>query len=278
MKIKVTLVLTLIALLLVPASFVFSQEKMSMDEYKAQLAESQKTETETTARIAALEAENAGLRTQIDALQVEIDAVWAEIYAMLGTDKETVDAFRADLGDISAKLDELAGLSAEDLMARKAELAELQKRLAEAKGNKIAVLTEFENMIAELEAKVTGLGSKLMGVYDQYTVLKGDYLWKISGKADIYNDATQWIRIYCVNRDQIKDPDVINPDQVLNIQRTLGQNQYLVAKGDYLKKIAQDPAVLGDPSKWTKVYEANKDIISNPNLIYPWQVLSIPKE
>jgi nucleoid-associated protein YgaU len=277
MKIKVTLILTLVALLLVPASFVFSQEKMSMDEYKVQLAASQKTEADNTARIATLEAENADLRKQIDETQGQIDAVWAEIYAMLGTDKSGVESYRAELNDIGAKLDELSALSAEDLLARKDEIKDLQNRLAAAKSSKIAILTEFEKKIAEIDAKLAGLSTKLMGVYDQYTVVKGDYLWKIAKKPDIYGDAYQWIRIYCVNRDQIKNPDKIEPEQILNIQRTLGQNQYLVVKGDYLKKIAGSPDVLGDPTQWTKVYEANKDIVSDPNKIYPWQVLSIPK-
>jgi len=277
MKIKVTLILTLVALLLVPASFVFSQEKMSMDEYKVQLAASQKTETDNATRITALEAENADLHKQIDETQVQIDAVWAEIYAMLGVDKGAVESYRAELNDIGAKLDEMSAMSAEDLLAHKDEIKDLQTRLAAAKGSKIAILTEFEKKIAELDAKLAGLSTKLMGVYDQYTVVKGDYLWKIAKKPDIYGDAYQWIRIYCVNRDQIKNPDKIEPAQILNIQRTLGQNQYLVAKGDYLKKIAGSPDVLGDPTQWTKLYEANKDIVSDPNKIYPWQVLSIPK-
>jgi len=276
MKIKVTLILTLAALLLVPAVFSFGQEKMKMDEYKVQLAASQKTEADNAARIAALTAENADLKKQIDETQAQIDAVWAEIYAMLGVDKDAVESYRSELNDIGAKLDELSGLSAEDLLAKKDEIKDLQARLAAAKGSKIALLTEFEKKIADLDAKLGALSAKLMGVYDQYTVVKGDYLWKIARKPDIYGDAYQWIRIYCVNRDQIKDPDRIKPEQILNIQRTLGQNQYLVAKGDYLKKIAGNPDVLGDPTQWTKLYEANKDVVSDPNKIYPWQVLSVP--
>jgi len=278
MKMKVTLILTLAALLLVPASSVFSQEKMGMDEYKVQLAASQKTEADNAARVAALETENADLRKQIDETQAQIDAVWAEVYALLGVDKGAVESYREELGSIGSKLDELSALSAEDLLDRKAEIADLKKRLAEAKGSKIAILTEFEKQIAELDAKFAALDTKLMGVYDQYTVVKGDYLWKIAKMPDIYGDAYQWIRIYCVNRDQISNPDKIEPAQILNIQRTLGQNQYLVAKGDYLKKIAGSADVLGDPTQWTKLYEANKDVISNANTIYPWQVLNIPKK
>lgn len=49
---------------------------------------------------------------------------------------------------------------------------------------------------------------------------------------------------------------------------------YTVEKDDYLKKIAKQ--AYGDEEKWEIIYEANKDQIKNPNLIYVGQVLSIP--
>jgi len=279
MKIKGTMVLLLtvaVVLLLVPGSLVFSQQKMKLDEYKVQLVESQKREADATAKIASLTAENEGLKKQIDETQAKIDALWAEIYAAVGTDKAGVDAFRDDLNDIGAKIDALAALSPEDLLKSKDEVADLQKRLAEAKASKIANLSEMQDKIAALEASLAGLQAKLEGINDNYTVVRGDYLWKIAKKPDIYNDPYQWIRIFCVNRDKIKNADLIYPEQVLTIQRTLARNEYLVQKGDDLKKIAG--SVLGDPAKWTKIYEANKDVLSSPKLLYPWQVLSVPKE
>jgi len=50
---------------------------------------------------------------------------------------------------------------------------------------------------------------------------------------------------------------------------------YTVKKGDSLSKIAK--AVLGDATKWPKLFEANKEVIKNPDLIYPGQQLRIPK-
>jgi len=271
------LVLTVaLVLLLVPGSLVFFQEKMKMDEYKAQLAETQQREANAATKIAALEAENADLRKQIDELQVQIDATWAEIYAALGVDKAGVDAYRADLNDIGSKIDALAALSPEELLKNKDQIADLQKRLQDAKGSKIAMLSEMQEKIAALEAGLAALQTKLEGINDKYQVVRGDYLWKIAKKPDIYNDPYQWIRIFCVNRDQIKNADLIYPEQVLTIQRTLAKNEYLVQKGDDLKKIAG--SVLGDPAKWTKIYEANKGVISNAQLLYPWQVLTVPQE
>ena len=50
---------------------------------------------------------------------------------------------------------------------------------------------------------------------------------------------------------------------------------YTVKKGDSLWKIAQ--SCYGKGSDYTKIFEANGGVIgSNPNLIYPGQVLTIP--
>lgn len=49
---------------------------------------------------------------------------------------------------------------------------------------------------------------------------------------------------------------------------------YTVQDGDNLKKIAKQ--LYGESSKWEVIYEANKDAIKNPNLIYEGQIFTIP--
>lgn len=49
---------------------------------------------------------------------------------------------------------------------------------------------------------------------------------------------------------------------------------YVVVKGDSLSKIAKRE--YGRAEDWRRIYEANKDIIKNPDLIYPGQTLKIP--
>ena len=52
------------------------------------------------------------------------------------------------------------------------------------------------------------------------------------------------------------------------------QRTYTVKKGDNLWKIARQ--YYGKGALYTKIYEANKDKIKNPSLIYPGQVFVIP--
>jgi nucleoid-associated protein YgaU len=50
---------------------------------------------------------------------------------------------------------------------------------------------------------------------------------------------------------------------------------YTVVKGDTLSKIAK--SMYGDANKWRKIYEANTDILKDPDVIRPGQVLKIPE-
>ncbi|MBA3893254.1 MAG: LysM peptidoglycan-binding domain-containing protein [Gemmatimonadales bacterium] len=52
------------------------------------------------------------------------------------------------------------------------------------------------------------------------------------------------------------------------------EQTYTVKKGDSLSKIAK--RVYGDAQQWRKIHEANRDIIDNPDLIHPGQVLKLP--
>lgn len=50
---------------------------------------------------------------------------------------------------------------------------------------------------------------------ESYTVKSGDSLWKISER--VYGNGNDWRRIYEANKDQIQNPDVIQPGWVLTI-------------------------------------------------------------
>jgi nucleoid-associated protein YgaU len=53
-----------------------------------------------------------------------------------------------------------------------------------------------------------------------------------------------------------------------------GGQTHVVAKGESLSKIAKQH--YGDANQWRRIYEANRDQISNPDLIHPGQTLKIP--
>ncbi len=52
--------------------------------------------------------------------------------------------------------------------------------------------------------------------------------------------------------------------------------KYTVAPGDYLAAIAAKREIYHDGSKWPMIYEANKDLIKDPDFILPGWLLFIP--
>ena len=53
-----------------------------------------------------------------------------------------------------------------------------------------------------------------------------------------------------------------------------GEQSYTVEKGDTLSKIAKEH--LGSANAWKQIFEANRDVIDNPDRIFPGQVIKLP--
>ena len=56
-------------------------------------------------------------------------------------------------------------------------------------------------------------------IFDVYVVQKGDSLWSIAKKPEIYGTATRWRRIFDANRDLLKSPDRVRAGMTLKIPR-----------------------------------------------------------
>lgn len=69
------------------------------------------------------------------------------------------------------------------------------------------------------------------------------------------------------------DPEMRSGDMVLNVSvdQTVAET-YEVKSGDNLSKIAKKYSGVS----WKDIYDANRDILDNPDKIFPGQVLKIP--
>ena len=56
--------------------------------------------------------------------------------------------------------------------------------------------------------------------YDTYVVQKGDSLWSIAAKPEIYGKASRWRRLYDANRDLLKSPDRLRAGMTLKVPRS----------------------------------------------------------
>jgi len=110
---------------------------------------------------------------------------------------------------------------AKDLLAQaqgyKGLTADQQARLTQAQqdetnGNCKSAYDTLSALVAELQAaKMT------------YTVLKGDSLWRIAGKSEVYGNPYEWPLIFKTNMDKIKHADLIYPKQDLDVDKNPSQ-------------------------------------------------------
>lgn len=58
-----------------------------------------------------------------------------------------------------------------------------------------------------------------VGPFDAYVVQKGDSLWTIAAKPEIYGKASAWKRLFDANRDLLKFPDRVREGMTLKVPR-----------------------------------------------------------
>ncbi len=183
------------------------------------------------------------------------------VFSLFAQEKLTEKDAQARIQELQSKVEELTK-----------SLSSCQSEL-EARKNE---LTPLDNELKSLQNEIDALKAELAKYPSEYEVKKGEFLAKIAEYPFIYGTYKGWPRIWRANRDLIKDPDLIYPGWKLKIPHGLDKT-YTVIKGDYLWKIAKFWWIYRDGRKWKDIYEANKDKIKNPDLIYPGQELNIPR-
>jgi nucleoid-associated protein YgaU len=173
-----------------------------------------------------------------------------------------------------------------------AELASLEQGGASATSEASAVRSQLSSLNAELQrlekehnagkGEVDALQKDIAwyeGLPKVYVVQKGDFLQKISGFENIYNDPTKWTRIYFANRDMLLEegPNWIYPNWELTIPRDW-PNRWTVRQDEYLGRIAGYWEIYDDATQWTRIYEANRDQVKDPDMIWPNWELTVPRD
>lgn len=123
------------------------------------------------------------------------------------------------------------------------------------------------------------LVSTACGLSDYYTIERLDYseaggdvgTISYSLELKLYREVS--VRAVTVNA-AARTATVPKQEVAPRVDNTVIPKTYTVVSGDCLWNIAKK--FYGDGSQYTRIYEANKDKISSPNLIYPGQVLTIP--
>lgn len=266
------------AVSLLGASSLFAQEKMKYEDYVIALQAEKDREAAAQEKIAALQIEIAALKARLAELNAQIQQTQADFWQALDSSPEGLQRFLEALSQLRAQIQGLLNLPPGELYKMGDEVARIETRFNELASQKVAKHPDAATVINDIRGLLNRLKNALANAkppFDVYSVVSGDYLWRIAQKPDIYGDPFQWIRIYTKNRDLIKDPDLIFPGQDFKIFHDVLENEHLVVRGEFLYKIAGYPNVYNDPFQWTKLYELNMDVIEDKDVIYPHMILFI---
>lgn len=239
MKMK-TIVLT-VAVLALCTGLAVAQE-MTKEEWQQQMNQFTQQRNELQKKLSDLNAQITTLEGQSSKLDDDYNKCLDELYALVGSNRAAADAYRAEIEAAEEKADDLARLSDADLMARSNEVDALDAKVKSLWENKLSLIPEFWDRLTALNEKIKSLKATLAGSGQVYTVgtwaRDRDCLWNISKKKAIYGNAWLWPKIWQGNRDQIKDPDIIEPGQKLKIpaKADLNAEEKAAARRYYSRK------------------------------------------
>jgi len=202
---KLNKVWFLSAVLFVAFSFAsFAQQEMTKEEWQNQITKLSAQKESLTKETSALQTDVSGLNTNLSTIQ-SYDNCMDDLYAMVGAKKSDVDNYGKAVTELEGKIRRKEGPKADRV-----------KDLDALKANKISALPDFYNKVYNV---LPGLLDAWVEAPTEanYTVVKGDCLWRIAKKKEFYGNGFAWPKIYQANRDQIKNPDLIFPKQIFKI-------------------------------------------------------------
>ena len=110
---------------------------------------------------------------------------------------------------------------------------------------------------------------------ERHVVVKGDTLWGISGK--FLKDPWQWPKVWRMNREQIKNPHLIYPGDVVALDTSSGSPQLKLVRGT----VVLEPGIVVEPLTEEAIQTISPSVItpflSQPLLIENGQLDASPR-
>lgn len=196
------------------------------------------TKAEAVLRIQDFQQRIQSLKSQLDELQNN-----------LSTKKSQLDKLNKDIADCNKELMNLLGVADSDIAAFRQKLG-----MIEGKVRELQRLPDSQLATKEKQAEVANLEAQL-------NELRGN---KIALLPEFYN------KIIALAKD------------IRGLYREVRKETYTVGtwaeNKDCLWNIASKTEIYSDPMLWPKIWQANKDIIRNPDIIHPGQELVLPEK
>ena len=237
------------------------------------------------AELQQLRHENAELRARLQALG-PIEARLAEAEAELSAARATIDQFnqqrQTDARHHTAQLnaaDERLREHKDRLLGFEARIKALEAEI-QARDAEIAVLT---TRLDTSDQKESRLNERIAALRGRLTANEGGTLTAADARKQAESDAERLQHL--VRQGQgVNNPQLWR--QVRDAENALHQSQFVLARADGARTVyrvrpgdtlAQVGLMFyGDPDQWSKIYDANRHVVDDPNRLLPGLSLVIP--
>ncbi len=220
------------------------EEKMKYDEWQQQIAMYTAQRDSLKNVLSQLNTNIADLKSQLEGLDQQYQSEMQKYLGMLHATEADMQSFDKSLSDLTNQMNNYMSMSDQDLCSHAAEVKAAGAEIDSLKAMRLALAAEFYDRMQTLENDYSQVSARVANCSQVATYTVGtwarnrDCLWNIAKKETIYNDPWKWPKIYVANRDQIKNPDLIYPKEVLKIpvNAPLNQEEKAAARAYYAKK------------------------------------------
>lgn len=186
-------------------------------EYWTERNDIEKDKNKLLEQLNSLNSEINTLRKTSSEKDAEILKSKEDLYKAVGSTESGVEEFRKNFTALEKIIEGRVG-----------EREDAEKKFAAIEASKIKCLPEFWDRYQAMKKSLTAWEVKVIA--NTYTVVKGDYLWKISGMESIYGNPRLWPVLWDANKDgvvsapayvptTIRNPNLIYPGQVLRVPK-----------------------------------------------------------
>jgi hypothetical protein len=193
------------------------EDELLSSEWEKQMLDLNGRKTALLGALALINKDIDNLKNQSSDLDKQLSDAENGLYSSVGMNKNTMADFRKKFDETEKKINNKLG-TCED--AKKLYFNEIE-------ASKAKCLPEFNARYLAMKSKLDAW-CKESGKSGQYTVVKGDCLWRIAGKSEIYSNNNYWPKLWEANEEgvasapphtpkKVTNPNLIYPGQVLKV-------------------------------------------------------------
>ena len=268
MTIKLTIVAGIIGIgSFVSFSTLYAQDvpKMSPEEYQAELTRWKDRESSAGSELSRLDREIESLKNQLMSVEGNIEKERNELFGLMSASDEEIQNYMKILKDLENDVTGLADLSEEELLGSVEYLEGIALRLEDLSDNDFSAFEQNRQRLDDM--------ANMLSNYRTVTAEPAQ-----DDEALVLIDSNSMDEAVVEKTDEQPDVEITDGRTSRNVTLERKADSYQVVRGDNLWDISAKEKIYNDPFQWLKIYSANRDQISDPDIIEIDQVFVIPRE